>query len=468
MKVVFAQRLWHEMLGSMTLSAILRRAGHEATAAISGSAGRLTRRILEERPDVVAMYWCSDDHQFLDAVCRALKQAQPGLAIIAGGPHPTLVPSMIERTVLDAICIGEGDEALLEYVEALAGGQPPGEISNLWIRVGENIVRGPLRKLCAQLDELPDPDRDLYRAYKLLHQNPVRPFMTSRGCSGSCTFCSAPRQREMSRGLGPFVRWRSPARVVAEILRLKSAGLRYVRFEDESLSQNPRWLYPFLEAYGEAVKLPFLCFVRADQVTDDLARRLAEAGCDTVSFGVETGDEELRTKLLGKRILNAQLIEAARALRKHGLRLYTTNMVGVPGDTVESAFATVHLNQQLSPDEVLCFVFQPYAGLALTEHAISQGLITREEVEDLWTRPYADNALPLADAQALFNLQKLFGPAVLYPQLEPLLRVLIRLPGNPAFRLVFLGYQAWAYSRHARVGPLRLAWEGAHLLGLYS
>jgi radical SAM superfamily enzyme YgiQ (UPF0313 family) len=468
MKVVFAQRMWHEMLGPMSLSAVLRRAGHETVAVISGSVARLTHRVLAERPDLVALYWCSDDHHFLDLVCRELKAARPELRIIAGGPHPTLVPSMIEQVPLDAICRGEGEDALLEYVEALASGRGPGAIPNLWVRDGETITRTPMRALCAHLDELPDPDRDVYSGYTLLHDNPVRPFMSSRGCSGSCTFCSAPRQREMSRGLGPFVRWRSPERVIEEILRLKDRGLRYVRFEDESFCQSPRWLYPFLLAYKEAVGLPFLCFVRADQVSDEMARRLADANCDTVSFGVETGDEEIRTTLLGKRILDEQFIEAARTLRRHGLRLYTTNMLGFPGDTLDAGFATVHLNQRVAPDEVLCFVFQPYAGLALTEHAIREGLITRAEVEGATSRPYGHNALPLPEREALFNLQKLFGPAVLFPRLEPLLRVLVRLPGNPLFRLTFLGYQAWAYSRHARISPLRLVWEGAHLLGMYT
>jgi radical SAM superfamily enzyme YgiQ (UPF0313 family) len=469
MNVVFPQRIWRELLGPMSLSAVLREAGHRTRAVIAQTVPRLARETLDARPDAVALYWGSDDHRFLTALVSALKTARPDLPIIAGGPHPTLVPGLIESVPIDAACQGEGEAALLEWVEARSRGSHGAGIPNLRVRTPEGIVDAPVRRLCADLDSLPDPDRDLYDGFALLRTNPQRVFMAGRGCPFDCTFCATPTVRRLYRGAGPFLRCRSPDRVLGEISAVASRGrLRTVRFEDDTFSQDRRWLFPFLERYQREIGLPFVCYVRADQVDDELASRLVAAGCTTVCFGVETGDAEIRNRLLGKALPDAALIAAADTLRRHRLRFYTTSMFGLPGETLDQAWKTVELNRRLAPDDVWSSVFQPYPGLPLTETAIAMGLISRPDVQRVDSRPFHGNGLAQPDSRALFNLQKLFLPIVKSPPgLDPLWKRWVRAPTGPLNRPAFLAAYAWSAARHARLDPLRLAWEGAHWLRFF-
>ncbi len=469
MKVVFAQRIWRELLGTMSLSASLRLDGHHAHVAIAPTVPALVREVLARRPDAVAVPWNSDDHRFNVRLVRTLKAARPGLPVIGGGPHPTHAPEVIDAAPLDAICRGDGEDALREWVAARARGGDGAGIANLWVRTPGGLVRAELRRAVEDLDDLPDPDRDLYMEHRLLRTNPHKPFMAGRGCPHGCTFCATPSLRRLYRGRGRILRWRSPARVVAEIERVRDRwGLRSARFEDDTFSQDPAWLAEFLPAYRRRVGLPFVCYVRADQVTDDLARRLREAGCSTVCFGVESGDEDLRNRLLGKHLRDDELLAAAERLRAAGVRFYTTNMFGLPGETLEQGWRTVHLNRRLRPDTVWSSVFQPYPGLPLTDRAVREGRVTPEEVAGVITRPFAGNVLRQPDARALFALHLWFPALVRFPALEPFVRARLAAGPGAVDRLVFLASYAASAARRSGIDPVRLAWEGAHWLRFFG
>jgi len=466
--VVFAQRIWRELLGSMSLSAVLRRAGHGTAVAIAPSVPALVREVLRLRPDAVAVPWNSDDHRFNLALVRALKVVRPGLPVIAGGPHPTHAPAVIDAAPLDAICRGDGEEALLEWVDARAAGGIGAGIPNLWVRTPDGVVRSEIRCAVADLDDLPDPDRDLYMGHALLRTNPHKPFMAGRGCPHGCTFCATPSLRRLYRGRGNIVRWRSPERVVAEIESVRDRwGLHSVRFEDDTFSQDPEWLDGLLDLYRRRVRQPFVCYVRADQVTAALARNLHEAGCSTVCFGVETGDEGLRNRLLGKHLSDDALLAAAETLRAAGVRFYTTNMFGLPGETLDQGWRTVELNRRLRPDTVWSSVFQPYPGLPLTDHALREGLVTADEVDGVVTRPFAGNVLRQPDARALFALHLWFPALVRWPALEPFVRGRLAEGPGSIDRLVFLASYAASAARRSGIDPVRLAWEGAHWLRFF-
>ena len=469
MRISFGQRIWRELLGPMSMSAVLKAHGHSTTAAVADDVERLARALTLQRPDVVALTWGADDHAFLGALVSHLRALSPRARVIVGGPLATHAPDLVFAAGPDALCVGEGELALLDYVEALQAGGDGAGVANLWVRRGDAIVKSPVRPLVADLDALPDPDRALYAAYPLIHQNPQASVMATRGCPYSCTFCASPALRRLYRGLGPAVRRRSAERVVAEIAAIASErDLRMVRFEDDTLALDRAWLRALLEGLRDRVGVPYVCYLRADQVDPPLATLLRETGCHFVCFGVETGDERRRVELLGKGILDRHLLEAARVLHDHGVRFYTTNMLGLPGETLADAWKTVELNQRLAPDDAWCSIFQPYPGLPITDEALRQGLIAPADVTQPGTRPFDRNALANRDARAIFNLHKLFLPAVRLPALRPFLERWIRAPTGALNQPVFLAGMAWAYGQRSRVGPWRLLREGAHWLRFFA
>src|SRR6266404_3616400 len=116
--------------------------------------------------------------------------------------------------------------------------------------------------------------------------------------------------REMYSGKGKYVRIRKIGKVIEECRALKeSTGVRTIYFSDDVFGMSKKWLYEFLPEYQREVGLPFICLVRADIVASDreYAFRLAEGGCKSVFFGVESGNESLRNKVLVKQLSDAQI-----------------------------------------------------------------------------------------------------------------------------------------------------------------
>jgi anaerobic magnesium-protoporphyrin IX monomethyl ester cyclase len=110
--------------------------------------------------------------------------------------------------------------------------------------------------------------------------------------------------------------------------------LEFVVFVDDTFVLSPGWLAEFAAEYPRQVGLPFFCNTRANLVTAEQVRLLREAGCHTVSMGVESGNDRIRNDLLKRQMSREQILDAARLIHEGGLRLTTTNMIGLPTSTL--------------------------------------------------------------------------------------------------------------------------------------
>jgi len=111
----------------------------------------------EYRPKVVAYSGATGEHLLLLEV-NAMLKAEHSFFALFGGPHATFCPSLAEEPGVDGICVGEGDEALPEFLELYASGGEYWKVRNMHIRLGEKIHRNPLRPLIKDLDSLPFAD----------------------------------------------------------------------------------------------------------------------------------------------------------------------------------------------------------------------------------------------------------------------------------------------------------------------
>jgi radical SAM superfamily enzyme YgiQ (UPF0313 family) len=362
-------------LGVTTISAVLKKHGHQ-TEAINTDATphfpELLQAVQQHQPSVLAVSTCTGQHKWMLEKTQMLKEAT-GLPVIYGGPHPTFFPEMIEHPGVDVICRSEGEYPMLEFVTALAEGSDYTCIPNLWVKHHGTITRNGLRPNLADLDSLPFSDKELIRPFPHLWKDRVGYFITARGCPYDCTFCYNHAQREIENG--PNVRRRSPENVIRELLETKERyGFRYIAFQDDVFLIQNRWLQEFLPLMRDQIRLPFHCHSIANVMRNqDLFQMLADAGCIRIFFAVETGDETLRQKVLKKPVKNSDLFRARDLCERFGIEALSSVMFGLPGETVESALATIEMTIKTRVHCMVIHFFMPYPGTELGDEAVRVG-----------------------------------------------------------------------------------------------
>lgn len=463
-RIAFVQHASMEYLGTMCLGAVLQQAGHQVEVFISRNPQRLVAAVKCFGPDITAFSCMTGMHTLSLETARLLKKTMRTLTLF-GGPHPTFFPELIEEEGVDALCRGEGEGALLDLAAMQEAGRDVRFIPNLWVKTPEGIVRNEVRPLIEDLDTLPYPARTVYyRRYPFLNYS-RKAFIAGRGCPYQCTYCFNESLAKLYQGKGRYVRLRSVAKVIDEITYvLRTYGGRTVYMMDDTFILNRQWLREFLSHYRSAIRLPFLCLVRADLLDEEIVSDLAASGCYCVFFGVESGDEELRNIILGKRISDAQIIQAARLLKKFKIRFRTYNMLGIPGEDTAKAFATVQLNQRIGTDYPWCSLLQPYPRTALSDYVRDKGLQTAGAPSTFF---FSRSILALPQIKELANLQKLFFVAVKFPSSRWLVSRLIRLPANIVFTCLFLIGYAWSYWRSERLKLREVAGIGLRNIGSF-
>jgi radical SAM superfamily enzyme YgiQ (UPF0313 family) len=448
-KVIFIQDVIYEHIGTMSLSAILKKNNHEVDILIpnlEGGEDEAIKKLKKLKPDLVAFSVITGGHKWSLSMALRVKKSLKK-PIIFGGPHATYFPEIIKYQQVDYVCIGEGEYSLLELCNRIDSGAMKDDIPNIWAKKGRKIIRNEVRNLIDNLDELPFPDRELYYKYPKLKRSRQKRFMTTRGCPYDCSFCFNHVFRTIYCGKGKAIRRRSIKNVIEEVLQVKdNYGMHTAYFEDDTFILDRKWIVDFLKEYKKKIDRPFICLIRANLVNDEIIKSFKDARCKRVFMGVETGDEVLRNKLLKKRLTNADIIKAAKLLHKYKIKFKTYNMLGLPDETIENALKTLELNAQIKTNYPWCSIFQPYPGTELGQYAIEKGYMSKNfDSDDIL--PYFSNSVmnQKIDIQQIINLQRFFVIGIKLPFTIPLIKKLIKLPPNFIFDIVFLIGYAYTY-----------------------
>jgi len=464
----------NEPQGILLISSVLKGAGHQVSLVVASEEDPL-QAAQRLQPDVVGYTVYTGPHTWYLALNRRIKAQLPGVFSIFGGPHPTFFPEMIEQEGVDGICIGEGEYATLDLMNRLQRNGtgvelPDPAIANWWFKLdgdagagGGEIVRNPLRPLLTseELDALPFSDRNLlYDAHRQSRRTKIKPFITGRGCPYDCAFCFNKAYSDLYEGRGRRFRRRSPDNVLREMKEvIADHDVRFVLFMDDTFILQDAWLQEFMTRYKAEIGLPFWCQVRANLVTDDKIALFKDAGCVSVSFGLEAGNDRLRNAVLNRNMSREQILGAAEILRRHDVAFMTNNMLGLPTGNLETDFETLELNAQCRPAYANVFLFQPYPKTALGEWAYEQGWMMGS-FDDLSGSVSSDTVIKFgseAEKRQIENLQKLFALGVAFPWLLPAIRRLIRLPSNRFFWLVYKLWKGWAIKN--RMFPFKMTFK---------
>jgi len=314
------------------------------------------------KPDIVGFYCTAEQFRFIRKIISEIRSYN--VFTICGGPHITLHPKCLEEmSGLDATCIGEGEYPMLELVEALERGKDPTRIRNIWIKKDNKIYKNSCRPFIADLDELPFEDRDLFNFQESINHYGLSQLrvMLSRGCPFNCTYCSNVRLGKAQSGR--YVRFRSVDSVINEIKGLqKKYMFNEICFDDEIFMLKKELVDEFCLKYKKEIALPFDFDLRVEFGSKELLSKLKDAGSRMVIFGIESGNEAMRKKVLKRKMSNQQIIEAFRNAKEVGLKTKAFNMVGLPGETKEMFEDTIKLNTIVNPDALTIYVFFPYPG----------------------------------------------------------------------------------------------------------
>jgi anaerobic magnesium-protoporphyrin IX monomethyl ester cyclase len=438
MKFLFIQKNSFPAAGPMIISALLKKHRFGVDLILYAEEKKhLLRTIAKASPDIVGIPCFTGQQEWAVRLCRKIKKRFPEIITLLGGPHPTYYPDIISEPGVDIVARGETEYALLELMQKLQNKESIDNIKNLWIKKDGRKIKNEMDCLPENLDDLPLPDREIYYKYKFLRRVSAKQFLSGRGCPFQCTFCANNILKKIYRGKGKFVRRRNPEGVVEEILDVKKRyGLKTASFTDDVFITDLEWLKKFLPLYKEKVGLPFACNITANLITEEIASLLKNNCCYAVSMGVESGDEEIRYKVMGKFISNKQIIEAARIVKKNGLILKTYNIICLPEETIEKAIGTMKLNAKIKSDFASCSLLQPFPDYDITEYAIEHNFLPSDfGIKDVSGNIYRSSPILLPEKNQYANLQTFFFIGTKMPWTIPLIRKLIKLPPNFIFKL---------------------------------
>lgn len=380
MRIHFVGADLEENLGIGILAAVAERHGHEAAVVPFNDAAeteRVVRRAVAGDPDVIGLsiQFQHRAQEFL-TLARRLREAGYRGHVTCGGQFPTLAfrEVLAPESGVDSVVLHDGEETLVELLDALGGGAPLGDVRGLALRADDGApMRTEARRLLDDLDGVPFAKR--YRPHNRHMGVPFIPIIGGRGCWGKCSYCSiiAFYDDAIETGGGRAVRLRSPANVAAEMaLLLDAAGGRGIFcfhddnfiFPSEKLSiKRVRAIREALDGYGVG-RVAMVGKARPDCVTPALAKELAELGVIRLYVGVENGSEAGGDHLR-RGTQQAHVRGALAACREAGIFVCYNLLVFEPEATIADVRENVRFIVEHADHPVNFCRAEPYFGTAL-------------------------------------------------------------------------------------------------------
>ncbi len=402
----------------------------------------LKKKVETFTPDLIAISVLEDTYPLGLSMLKSIRQYCKA-PVIVGGVFATFSPDkVIEEDCVDMVCVGEGEETLVELCERISLGKDFSNVPNLWVKRNGNIIKNSLRKT-VNLDNLPIMDFSIFeeaRFYRPMAGKVYRllPIETHRGCPFTCTFCSSPATYKLYQAneAGPYYRKKSVERIYEELkYQINKWKPEYIYFTADSfLAISDEKFHSFVEMYKE-FRLPFWIQTRAETITKERAELLKEINCHRISIGIEHGNEEFRRRVIGRKVSNKKIVEAFQSLDEVKIPVSANNIIGFPEETRELAIDTIRLNREIPYDTTNCYFYVPYRGAPLRDLCLKKGYITEDTQTTYLTKDTVLN-MPQFTKEEIMGLKRTFALYTRFPESEyPKIRVAERFDeeGNKAF-----------------------------------
>ncbi len=382
----------------------------------------LHRKVEDFSPDLIAV--TVTESTFLLAVSLLKSIEQFDIPNVIGGVFPTFAPQRaIGFPEVSMICVGEGENAIVDLCEKMRHGQDYSKVTNLWVkRKDGSIVKNGITRP-VNVDEIPRPDFELFdeeRMFRPMYGTMFKmlPIETHRGCPYQCTFCNSPAQNDLYGSMtnSAFFRKRDLDLVRDELLYVKNViGVEYIYFwADTFFAWSNKEFDQFCEIYAD-VKLPFWCQTRVETVTEEKINKLKDVGLHFMTFGMEHGNEKFRADVIKRKYPNEAAVEALKIPAALDVPFAINNIIGFPGETHELAMDTVELNRQFASQQMSCSILQPYSGTALRKVCEDAGYLDPDALCPANSEDTIMN-MPQFTSEELRGLRRTFAMYVKFPK----------------------------------------------------
>jgi len=322
-------------------------------------------------------------------LAKALRKLKKPLVI--GGLHATIAPDECLK-YFDFVCIGEGEEAFLDFLKKFENKESLEGIKNFCLKKSGKIIRNELRPLLENIDFIPDYDtenhfileNDKLVKFKEKHLEGRFLVHTSRGCPHSCTYCCNNLLTKLYSGKGKQVRKRSVDSFIKElrILKNKFPNVNHVWFTDDSFFvRNIDEAKEFWKKYKK-ININFECYASPLTLNEEKLKMFMDAGLDSVSIGIQTGCERLNQDLYKRYMPNEKILEASKLFHKYKkkIKVYYHFIISNPYEANKELLESINLIKKLKPPfEIATFNLAFFKGTELYNKAVDDRMIKKDE-----------------------------------------------------------------------------------------
>ena len=362
-------------------------------------------------------------NQFTRAVnvTQHLRNRQMDAPIVWGGVHPTVEPEVCLKHA-DIVCLGEGENALIELTDLMERDRPFLDTRNMWFKTESGIIRNSLRPLVQDLDQFPFPDyscKDHFIArgdrIEALTPNGLAqfegerfrsegqaihyPIMTSRGCPFACTYCC----NSVYRRLYPHqkhLRWRSVDNVIAELqmIQRQVTSLAFVVMVDDNFTaRTEKDLAVFCQRYQTEIGVPFACQCSPLTITEEKMDILVSAGCAKVVVGIETASERV-AKMYNRGRFHQAVPDAISLVESYRSRMPSPPsyqfIIDNPYETLDETLETLQLAVSLPrPWDNPIYSLMLFPGTPLYDQARRDRFV-RDKFSQIYGKNWHDQSKP--------------------------------------------------------------------------
>ncbi len=365
---------------------------------------------LVEDYDVIGISFLTAMFDVAVQATRAIQKAYPDKFIVWGGFHPTTMPQQALEFV-DGVCVGEGEEALLELVDRIEKGEDYYDVRNFWFRKPNGkVVGNPHRPLVQDLDTLPYQDFELeddwtwdpathermmkveWETFK--HLIPTYPdrngdlrisykTMITRGCPHKCSYCGVAFNHDLYKGQ-KYLRRRSVEHMVGEIKqvmrRFPEVGI--IHFQDDVFfSTSTEEIQKFAEVWKAEVGLPFRAQCSPTTINEAKYAALIDAGLCFTELGIQTGSSETM-RMYKRGMTNEQLLKAVNIISKYREFIQVPDyhiILDNPWESTEDVMKGLRLICTLPPPyNLLPSSLIAYPGTEFFHKSMEDGFVTDE------------------------------------------------------------------------------------------